>query len=77
MTEKQPIGLLFDSVAFYTPNDIDKLCDDMNLEQAYYMMIKALEFAHKSRIFTLQESELVSKSLRVMNSHFTEQQDEE
>lgn len=77
MTEKQPIGLLFDSVAFYTPSDIDKLCDDMNLEQAYYMMIKALEFAHKSRIFTLQESELVSKSLRVMNSHFTEQLDEE
>lgn len=77
MTEKQPIGLLFDSVAFYTPNDIDRLCDDMNLEQAYYMMIKALEFAHKSRIFTLQESELVSKSLRVMNTHFTEQPEEE
>ena len=77
MTEKQPIGLLFDSVAYYTPNDVNRLCDDMNLEQAYYMLIKALEFAHKSRIFTLQESELVSKSLRVMNSHFTEQPDEE
>lgn len=70
MTEKQPMGLLFDSVAYYTPNDINTLCDDMNLEQAYFMMIKALEFAHKSRIFTLQESELVSKSLRVMNTHF-------
>jgi len=41
------------------------------------MMIQALEFAHKSRIFTLQESELVSKSLRVMNTHFTEQPEEE
>jgi hypothetical protein len=49
----------------------------MNLEQAYYMMIKALEFAHNARIFTLQESELVSKSLRVMNTHFTEQPNEE
>lgn len=70
MEEKQPIGLLFDSVAYYTPNDITTLCDDMTLEQAYYMMIKALEFAHKARIFTLQETELVSKSLRVMNHHF-------
>ena len=23
MTEKQPIGLLFDSVAYYTPNDVN------------------------------------------------------
>ena len=76
MTEKQPIGFLFDSVAYYTPNDVNTLCDDMNLEQAYYMMIKALEFAHKSRIFSLQESELVSKSLRIMNSHFTEPDEE-
>ena len=76
MEQKQPIGLLFDSVAYYTPNDVDNLCDEMNLEQAYYMMIRALEFAHKSRIFTLQETELVSKSLRVMNNHFTNENEE-
>lgn len=73
MEQKQPIGLLFDSIGYYTPSDIDSLCDDMNLEQAYYMIIKALEHSHNSRIFTLQESELVSKSLRIMNSHFTEE----
>ena len=76
MEQKQPIGLLFDSVAYYTPNDVDNLCDEMNLEQAYYMMMRALEFAHKSRIFTLQETELVSKSLRVMNNHFTNENEE-
>ena len=76
MEQKQPMGLLFDSVAYYTPNDVDSLCDEMNLEQAYYMMIKALEFAHKSRIFTLQETELVSKSLRVMNHHFSNENEE-
>lgn len=73
MEQKQPIGLLFDSIAYYTSNDVNTLCDDMNLEQAYYMIIKALEYSHSSRIFTLQESELVSKSLRIMNSHFTEE----
>jgi hypothetical protein len=76
MEQKQPIGILFDSVAYYTPQDVDSLCDDMNLEQSYYMMIKALEFAHNARIFSLQESELVSKSLRVMNSHFTNNEEE-
>ena len=34
---------------------------------------QGVEYSHSSRIFTLQESELVSKSLRIMNNHFTEE----
>lgn len=70
MEEKQPMGLLFDSVGYYSPEDINSLCDEMTLEQAYFMIIKSLEFAHNNRIFSLQESELISKSLRLMNKHF-------
>lgn len=73
MEQKQPIGLLFDTIGYYTPSDIDSLCDEMNLEQSYYMIIKALEYSHNSKIFSLQESELVSKSLRILNKHFTEE----
>jgi len=73
MEQKQPIGLLFDSIAYYTPNDVNTLCDDMNLEQAYFMLIKALEYSHNSNIFTLQESEIVSKSLRIFNNHVTQE----
>lgn len=76
MEQKQPIGLLFDSIAYYTPKDVDNLCDDMNLEQSYYMIIKALEFSHKAGVFSLQESEVVSKSLRVMNHHLTNNDEE-
>ena len=72
MTEKPPIGFLFDSVAYYTPNDINSLCDDMTLEQAYFMVIKSLEFAHVQKIFSMQETEIISKSLRILNGHFTE-----
>ncbi len=72
MEQKQPIGFLFDSVAYYTPNDINSLCDDMTLEQAYFMIIKSLEFAHVQKIFSMQETEIISKSLRILNSHFTE-----
>ena len=72
MEQKQPIGFLFDSVAYYTPNDINSLCDDMTLEQAYFMIIKSLEYAHIQKIFSMQETEVVSKSLRILNGHFTE-----
>ena len=72
MEQKQPIGFLFDSVAYYTPNDINSLCDDMTLEQAYFMIIKSLEFAHVQKIFSMQETEIISKSLRILNGHFKE-----
>jgi len=72
MEQKQPIGFLFDSVAYYTPNDINSLCDDMTLEQAYFMIIKSLEFAYVQKIFPMQETEIISKSLRILNGHFTE-----
>ncbi len=72
MEQKQPIGFLFDSVAYYTPNDINSLCDNMTLEQAYFMIIKSLEYAHIQKIFSMQETEVVSKSLRILNGHFTE-----
>jgi ActR/RegA family two-component response regulator len=72
MEQKQPIGFLFDSIAYYTPNDINSLCDDMTLEQAYFMIIKSLEFAHVQKIFSMQETEIISKSLRILNGHFTE-----
>ena len=72
MTEKQPMGLLFDSVAYYTPSDIDSLCNDMTLEQAYFMVIKSLEYAHVQRIFSMQETEIISKSLRILNGHFSD-----
>ena len=75
MEQKQPIGFLFDSVAYYTPNDINSLCDDMTLEQAYFMIIKSLEFAHVQKIFSMQETEIISKSLRILNGHFTETKD--
>lgn len=66
--EKQPIGLLFDSMAYYNPEDISILVDNLTHEQSFYVLTQALEFAHKSSLFSLQESELVSKSLRILNS---------
>jgi len=73
MEQPEPMGLLFGSVRYYSPDDINSICDNMNLEQAYFMIIKALEYSHNSNIFTLQESELVSKSLRIFNNHFTQE----
>ena len=64
--EKQPIGYLFEDVAIYKPEDIDNLIDGLTEEQAKFMLIRAVQMAYKNGLYSLTESELISKSLRIL-----------
>jgi hypothetical protein len=63
--EKQPILFLFEDVAVYKPEDIDNLIDNLTEEQAKFMLTRAVQMAYKNGLFSLPESEIVSKSLRI------------
>lgn len=62
--KKQPIGLLFGSIAYYEPSQIPTLIENLSHEQALYFLSEALEFAHKNGIYTILEAEVISKSIR-------------
>jgi hypothetical protein len=64
--EKQPMGLLFDSVGYNKPEDIDILIDEMTIGQSFYLLTQSLHYIHNTRLFTMQETEVVSKALRVL-----------
>ena len=64
--EKQPIAFLFEDVAIYKPEDIDNLIDGLTEEQAKFMLIRAVQMAYKNGLYSLTESELISKSLRTL-----------
>ena len=64
--QKQPILYLFEEVAIYDPKDIDNLIDNLSDEQAKFMLIRAVQMAYKNGLYSLTESELVSKSLRIL-----------
>jgi len=64
--QKQPILYLFEDVAIYKPEDIDNLIDNLSEEQAKFMLIRAVQMAYKNGLYSLTESEIVSKSLRIM-----------
>jgi hypothetical protein len=64
--EKQPIAFLFEEVAIYKPEDVDNLIDGLTEEQAKFMLIRAVQMAYKHGLYSLSESELISKSLRVL-----------
>jgi GTP:adenosylcobinamide-phosphate guanylyltransferase len=63
--EKQPILFLFEDVAVFKPEDIDNLIDNLTEEQAKFMLTRAVQMAYKNGLFSLPESEIVSKSLRI------------
>ncbi len=66
--QKEPIGLLFGSTAYYSPQDVDTLIDNLTPEQSFYFLTQAIEFSYKSGIYTLAEAELLSKSLRIFTN---------
>ena len=64
--EKQPIAFLFEDVAIYKPEDIENLIDNLTEEQSKFMIIRAIQMAYKNGLYSLTESEIVSKSLRML-----------
>jgi hypothetical protein len=65
--EKQPTNFLLGNIAIYKPEDVDSLIENMNFEQSFFYVMQAIKYGHNSNLFTLQESELISKALRILN----------
>ena len=66
MEEKQIYGGLFDSIPLSSKEHLDTLIDTINEELALYYLIQSVNYAYKSGIYTLGESEVISKSIRIL-----------
>ena len=60
---------LFDRIQIQNSEDFDNLIDTLTYEQADYIIKIALEKAFNSGIYSLSESEILSKSLRLKNKN--------
>jgi hypothetical protein len=59
-----PIGSLFGVIQYNTYNDLNSFITNLNREQSLYCLIESVKYAHSKGVFTLEESECVSKSIR-------------
>jgi len=67
--QAQPTGYLFDgAISYYNEQDVSKFIDNMTPEQAFYAITQALSLSHSKGVFNLRESEIVSKSLRILST---------
>ena len=71
---KLPIGQLFDSINYYTIEDFDKFVSNLNNEQSLYCLIQSVQYAHSKNLFSLEESEVISKSIRTLSLPIIEPQ---
>jgi hypothetical protein len=67
MEKEQPKGFLFDSIAFYSEESVENMIDNLDKKTTYYILTQALSYAHTKNLFTLTESEIISKCLRILN----------
>jgi hypothetical protein len=63
-----PIGNLFDVINYSSYENLDKFIVNMNEEQALYCIIEAVKCSYRRGVFNIEESEAISKSLRIISS---------
>lgn len=73
MEDKVPQGMIFGSIAYYDNNQLNGLVENISFEQAYFYLTQALQHSFNSGVFNLQESEILSKSLRIVSSEISNQ----
>jgi hypothetical protein len=59
---------LFDFLQYNSNEEFDKLINSIEKEQSLFYVIQAVKSAYKRGCFSLEESEIISKSLRVLST---------
>ena len=65
--EEKLYGKLFNSVPIMDENHLELIINSMDNKNATYLLIEAITHAYHSGIFTLGESEVIAKCIRVLN----------
>jgi hypothetical protein len=69
MDEKDLFGKLFNVVPLYDENHLETILETMNQENATFLLIHAVKHAYHSGIYSIGESEVISKSIRVLSKN--------
>ena len=62
-----PAGSLFGTIHYNTNEDLNSFITNLNKEQAIYCLIESIKYAFLKGAFTMEESECLSKSIRLIS----------
>lgn len=66
--EKELFGNLFGTINLLSEEHLELILTTMDKEHAIYYLVESVKVAHKRGAFTIGESEILSKSIRVISS---------
>jgi len=66
MEQEKIFGKLFNSVPLLTEDHLQTLLDVMDREQAIFILVQAVKYAYHNGVYSLGESEVISKSIRTL-----------
>jgi len=69
MEQEKIYGKLFNSVPLLTENHLQTLIDVMDKEQAIFLIVQAVKYAYHNGMYSLGESEIISKSIRILSEN--------
>ena len=69
MEEKELFGKLFNSVPLLTENHLETLLETLDRERSIYLLIQAVKHAYHSGLYSIGESEVISKCIRVLSKN--------
>jgi hypothetical protein len=60
-------GKLFNTIPLTSEEHLDVIIQTMTKESALYILVQSVKYAHHNGLFTLAESEVISKCIRVIS----------
>lgn len=67
MNEEKLFGQLFNTIPLLTENHLDTLLETLDRDYAIYLLVQAVKYAHTQGVYSLGESEIISKSIRILS----------
>ena len=68
MEEQEVYGKLFNVIPLMDETHIEAMLSTMDKTTAIYYLTHAVNYAYHNGVFSLGESEIISKSIRLLNS---------
>lgn len=68
----KPFGKLFNSIDLMSENHLEGILHTMDKESATFILVQAVKFAYNQGIYSIGETEVISKSIRTLSNKLEE-----
>ena len=75
-SENKEFGKLFNSVTLLSEEHLELILSTMSQKDAIYLLVQAVKHAHHIGVYSIGESEVISKAIRVISKVSTNSENE-